>query len=122
MNPCISAPLADYQGQLDPDPDHHFAAVDLQIFNNSAATPRRAEMQGFINSYFLQRRNTDHSQKIMYYFAPAKVPVLTTLASEFAVFNRWFSSIPGPTTCNRAFAHYGTSFGHVGMDVFYSNV
>ena len=30
------------------------------------------------------------------------------------MFNRWFSSIPGPTLCNRAFAHYGTSFGHVG--------
>ena len=32
------------------------------------------------------------------------------------MFNRWFSSIPGPTLCNRAFAHYGTSFGHVGME------
>jgi phospholipase C len=25
-------PLAEFQGQLDPDPDHHFPAVDLQIF------------------------------------------------------------------------------------------
>ena len=31
----------------------------------------------------------------MYYFAPEKLPVLTTLAREFAVFNRWFASIPG---------------------------
>jgi len=37
------------------------------------------------------------------------------------VFNRWFASIPGPTLCNRAFAHYGTSFGHVGMEPFYAN-
>jgi phospholipase C len=57
----------------------------------------------------------------MYHFTPDKLPVLTTLATEFAVFNAWFSSIPGPTLCNRAFAHYGTSFGHVGMDVFYAN-
>src|SRR5216684_3981628 len=28
-------PLAEFQGQLDPDPDHHFAGVDLQIFNAS---------------------------------------------------------------------------------------
>jgi phospholipase C len=41
------------------------------------------------------------------------------LATEFAVFNGWFSSIPGPTICNRAFAHYGTSFGQVSMDIFY---
>jgi phospholipase C len=55
----------------------------------------------------------------MNYFAPEKLPVLSTLAQEFALFNRWFSSIPGPTICNRAFSHYGTSFGEVGMDVFY---
>ena len=24
-------PLAEFQGQLDPDPDHHFLGVDLQI-------------------------------------------------------------------------------------------
>ena len=55
----------------------------------------------------------------MNYFTPDKLPVLTTLATEFAVFNGWFSSIPGPTICNRAFAHYGTSFGQVGMDIFF---
>src|SRR5204862_966210 len=38
-----------------------------------------------------------------------------------AAFNGWFSSIPGPTLCNRAFAHYGTSFGHVDMNIFYPN-
>lgn len=114
-------PVADFQGQLDPDPDHHFAAVDLQIFNGGTGSPRQPSMQGFINSYFQQRRDTNHSQKIMYYFTPDKLPVLTTLASQFAVFNRWFASIPGPTICNRAFAHYGTSFGHVDMDIFYPN-
>ncbi len=110
-------PLADYQGQLDPDPDHDFDAVDQQIFDGGT-TPT---MQGFIKNYFLQRKDVAHSQKIMYYFPAAKVPVLTTLAREFAVFNRWFSSIPGPTLCNRAFAHYGTSFGHVDMSLFYIN-
>src|SRR5258708_38546767 len=54
----------------------------------------------------------------MNYILPDKIPVLSTLASEFAVFNGWFSSIPGPTICNRAFAHYGTSFGNVDMNMF----
>jgi len=112
---------AAFQGQLDPDPDHHFAAVDLQIFNEATSSPRVASMQGFIKSYYTQQHDVNHSRKIMYYFKPEKLPVLTTLATEFAVFNRWFSSIPGPTLCNRAFAHYGTSFGHVGMEVFYAN-
>jgi phospholipase C len=127
MNPDSSGapapvkPLAEFQGQLDPDPDHHFPGVDLQIFNGDMTPTRVPTMQGFVKSYFTQRRDVKHSRKIMYYFKPAKLPVLTTLAREFAVFNRWFSSIPGPTLCNRAFAHYCTSFGHVGMNIFYPN-
>jgi phospholipase C len=115
-------PLAEYQSQLDPDPNHHFAAVNLQIFGDpSNGPPLPATMQGFVKSYFQQQQNVAHSHDILYYFTPDKLPVLTTLATEFAVFNRWFASIPGPTICNRAFAHYGTSFGQVSMDVFYEN-
>ncbi len=110
-------PKAKYQGQLTPDPEHSFPQVDLQIFNGGSVP----NMQGFIASYFEERRDVSHSRNVMYYFKPVKLPVLTTLATEFAVFNRWFSSIPGPTLCNRAFAHYGTSFGHVGMELFYAN-
>jgi len=114
-------PLAEFQGQLDPDPDHHFPAVDLQIFGGNTIPGRAANMQGFVKSYFNQQQDVGHSQKIMYYFAQNQLPVLTTLALEFAVFNRWFASIPGPTICNRAFAHYGTSFGRVDMDLLYVN-
>lgn len=122
--PVTVAPNAAYQSQLDPDPDHHFPAVDLQIFGGvtTAQNPNRtANMQGFVKSYFNQQFNIAHSHEILNYFTPGKLPVLTSLAKEFAVFNRWFSSIPGPTLCNRAFAHYGTSFGQVSMDVFYWN-
>lgn len=110
--------LAEFQGQLDPDPDHHFPAVDLQIFGENKSPDRRPNMQGFVKSYYNQRRDTAHSQKIMYCFKQSDLPVLTTLALEFAVFTRWFASIPGPTICNRAFAHYGTSFGRVDMNPF----
>lgn len=113
-------PNAKFQSQLDPDPDHHFPGVDLQIFGDAAAGPARvANMQGFVKDYFTQTNDVNRSHNIMYYFTPEKLPVLTTLATQFAVFNGWFSSIPGPTICNRAFAHYGTSFGQVGMDIFY---
>jgi phospholipase C len=112
-------PLAEFQSQLDPDPDHHFAAVDLQLFGGDQSPTRVANMQGFVKSYFNQQQDVAHSHKIMYYFAQNKLPVLTSLALNFAVFNRWFAAIPGPTVCNRAFAHYGTSFGQVGMDPFF---
>jgi phospholipase C len=112
-------PDATYQGQLDHDPDHHFPGVDLQIFGGDTSPTRVANMQGFIKSYATQGSGASGSHAIMNYFPPNKLPVLTTLATEYAVFNGWFSSIPGPTICNRAFAHYGTSFGNVDMNLFY---
>jgi len=119
--PAPVQPLAEYQSQLDPDPNHHFAAVNLQIFGDPAKGPPALQptMQGFVKSYYNQQHNVAQSRKILYYFTPDKLPVLTTLATEYAVFNRWFASIPGPTICNRAFAHYGTSFGQVSMNLFY---
>src|SRR6266851_2834308 len=117
--PIQVQPLAEYQGQLDPDPDHHFPGVDLQIFGGAAGDGRQANMQGFIRSYYQQQQNVDQSHKILYYFKSDKLPVLTGLATQFVVFNGWFSSTPGPTICNRAFAHYGTSFGNVDMNLFY---
>jgi phospholipase C len=117
--PVMVQPLAEFQSQLDPDPDHHFPAVNKQLFYPAAGPPGVPSMQGFVQSYYDQQKNVSHSRKIMYYFPPEKLPVITTLARSFAVFNGWFSSIPGPTVCNRAFAHYGTSFGKVDLDIFY---
>ena len=116
--PVKVQPQAQFQSQLDPDPDHHFPAVQKQIFYPASGPPGAPSMGGFVQSYFDQRRDVNHSRKIMYYFKPEKLPVLTTLTRSFAVFNGWFSSIPGPTICNRAFAHYGTSFGSVTMNPF----
>jgi phospholipase C len=46
-----------FQGQLDSDPDHHFAGVDLQIFGGNMAPDRSATMGGFVKSYFAQRKD-----------------------------------------------------------------
>lgn len=112
-------PKAQFQGQFEKDPDHHFPGVDLQVFGGAEGDNRVANMQGFVKSYFTQTNDVASSHAIMNYFTPDQLPVLTELATEFAVFNGWFCSIPGPTVCNRAFAHYGTSFGQVGMNIFY---
>jgi phospholipase C len=119
-NPVKVQPNAKFQSQLDTDPDHHFPGVDLQIYGQLPGAPRVANMKGFVKDYFRQTKNVARSHNIMSYFKPDDLPVLTNLATEYALFNGWFSSIPGPTICNRAFAHYGTSFGQVGMDIFYT--
>lgn len=49
-------------------------------------------------------------------FDERRVPVLTTLAREFAVCTRWFSSVPGETWPNRNFAHAATSHGTVDIE------
>jgi len=117
--PAKVLPTAAFQGELDPDPDHHFPAVHKQLFFGTAGPPAVPSMQGFVQSYWDQEHNVAHSHKIMYYFAADKLPVLHTLARNYAVFNGWFASIPGPTVCNRAFAHYGTSFGQASLNIFY---
>src|SRR5258705_13133643 len=64
-NPVRVDSKAQYQGQLDPDPDHHFAAVDKQIF----AVPNQP-MNAFVQSYYDQQPNVNQSKKVMYYFSP----------------------------------------------------
>jgi phospholipase C len=51
--PVTASPTAEFQSQLDPDPDHHFPAADLQIFGGvtTAQDPnRKPNMQGFVKS------------------------------------------------------------------------
>jgi phospholipase C len=47
---------------------------------------------------------------------PQQVPVLATLAREFAVCTRWFSSVPGETWPNRNFLHAATSDGDTDIE------
>jgi phospholipase C len=109
-NPVLVQPLAAYQGQADPVPANTYPAVSQQILGSAGTT---ASMSGFVLNYVAQKPKLDHSNIVMYGFAPEKLPVLTTLAKEFAVCDHWFSSVPGPTLPNRLFAAYGSSFGEV---------
>ena len=65
-------PNAQFQSQLDPDPDHHFPGVDLQIFGAPPGPGRVANMQGFVKDYFSQTKDVNRSHNIMYYFTPDK--------------------------------------------------
>src|SRR3954466_11379131 len=64
--PAPVKPLAEFQSQLDPDPNHPFQATHQQIFNGGAVD--NPTMQGFVKSYYAERKDVDHSRKIMYYF------------------------------------------------------
>ena len=44
-------------------------------------------------------------------FAPEQLPVTTTLAQQFAVFDAWYAAFPGPPWPNHLFSITGTSAG-----------
>ena len=108
---------AAYQGQLVNDPGHDFEDVFLQMYGVAPGTPvGYRSMSGFDVSY---QQHGGSPDDIMRCFRPDQGPVLSALARQYAVCDRWFSSVPGPTLPNRAFVHFGTSFGRLDMSPAY---
>jgi phospholipase C len=106
---------ANYFGDLTPDPGHSHFDVMQQLFNGSSPVASLPSNTGFVKNYGAITNNVANSHRIMKCFSRAKLPILSTLAQEFCVCDHWFSSIPGPTFPNRAFAHAATSIGRVDM-------
>jgi phospholipase C len=117
--PIRVSPDAHYAGDFTPDPGHDFISVNEQIFSNSQGTGNGPFMQGFIKAYQGKTGNVAKSHNIMRCFSPGRLPALTTLAQEYAICDRWFASVPGPTLPNRAFAFGATSLGRVDMTPLY---
>jgi phospholipase C len=103
-----------------PDPGEEFDHVSFQLFG-SEPTTGTPHMKGFVQDYYKTLRlihdwqgdPATQSRVIMKAFAPNSVPVLSALATEFAVFDHWFCAVPSQTWCNRAFWHAATSWGWV---------
>ena len=69
--------------------------------------------KGFVWSYAGRLRaegaSISRAGEIMHCSHTTRVPILSTLAREFAVCTRWFSSLPSETWPNRLFAHAAQS-------------
>ena len=100
----------------DPEPGELFEDVNVQLFgldgDRGAAAP---EMSGFVDDYARQPWpwTPEDPSGIMHYFLPAQVPIISRLALEFGVSDRWHASTPSETWPNRYFAHCGTAGGYV---------
>jgi phospholipase C len=73
--------------------------------------PQNLNNRGFVINFEHQKKAPPDPTVVMQGFSPARLPVLNQLAREFAVCDRWFSSLPGPTWPNRFFVHAATSGG-----------
>ncbi|MFC6704894.1 alkaline phosphatase family protein [Flexivirga alba] len=107
------------------DPGEGYAATNNQLWGSTAppAAGSTAPMQGFVTDY--AQAIKDNSSKgwyvvpgttesmIMGCHTPATLPVISALATGFAVCDHWFGAAPTMTMPNRAFACAGTSQGRL---------
>jgi phospholipase C len=109
------------------DPGEGYMATNSQLFGSTGgpASPGAAPaMGGFVQdfAYTLGWQSQEGTwsivpgttaSDIMGCFTPEALPVLSALATGYAVCDQWFSSVPTETLPNRAFACSGTSQGHM---------
>ena len=92
---------------LEVDPDHSSSAIDTQLAGGT--------MGGFVTSVaatLASKGMQDGDPScVMGYYDGADVPVYNHLADEFAVCDRWFSSVAGATLPNRLYALCGAAAG-----------
>jgi phospholipase C len=94
------------------DPPHGLPGVLEQLCGEGAVYVSGAPYPPINNSGFVSAYAKSHPELpdgAMRCFTPEQVPVLTALAREFAVCDRWFCSMPGPTEPNRWFVHAATA-------------
>ncbi|GAA1988146.1 alkaline phosphatase family protein [Microbacterium pumilum] len=127
-------------GRPNPDPGEEYPHVNTQLFGtidprsnatseigqmsapfNAPAAGTVPTLDGFLIDYWNNVTRLRHGEEpsledashIMGGFSPEQLPVLSTLAREFAVFDAWFAAVPSQTYCNRSFFHASTSHGFV---------
>ncbi|XP_058107854.1 non-specific phospholipase C2 [Magnolia sinica] len=101
----------DQSHYVDPDPGHSFQAIREQIFGSNDTSASPPPMNGFAQQAYSMTGSTNMSDSVMNGFQPDMVAVYQALVEEFAVFDRWFASVPSSTQPNRLYVHSGTSYG-----------
>ncbi|HMB35137.1 MAG TPA: alkaline phosphatase family protein [Methylomirabilota bacterium] len=104
-------------------PSHSLKEVNEQLYANTHVaadvSADSALLSGFVASFNIALRNdlkrsptASELQQAMNCFDPVQLPVLSTLARNFVLCDRWFADVPGPTMPNRAYVHAATSQGY----------
>jgi len=113
-----SAPLS-----MPTDPAHEFLDALEQLAGPGATYPSGGpyppiKRSGYASNYATSGDektglpSPDRIHDVMACFAtPIQLPVLYQLATEFAICDHWYSSLPGPTWPNRFFIHGASSSG-----------
>ncbi|MFF2369558.1 alkaline phosphatase family protein [Agromyces sp. NPDC058110] len=108
-------------GIVDPESNSEVEVGDMDAPYNAPAAGQRPKMDGFVRDYTVnferlrkgKEPTLDEVSEIMGAFSPEMLPVLSTLAKNFAVYDAWHCAVPSQTFCNRSFFHASTSHGFV---------
>ena len=103
-------------------PGHEFADVLAQLAGGTATYPCGGTYPPIDNSGFVWDyvnspskdeggATCDLGEIMKCYDTVPQLPVLYTLATQFAVCDNWYASLPGPTWPNRFFVHGASSSG-----------
>jgi phospholipase C len=109
----VSTPADFALKNVDDDPGHEFDNTVVSLCGAGATYDRTTgvyppiDNSGFIANY----DGANEPERVMHCFTADQLPVLTTLAREFAICDNWFSSLPGPTWPNRFFLVAASSGG-----------
>jgi phospholipase C len=129
----------DVMSQPDPDPGEFYPHVNTQWFGvvdpasnerpeqhgyaapyNAPSDTSAPPMSGFVHDYVVNYRiergrepTVAEYSRVMGGFSPEMLPVFSTLAKSFAVYDHWHCAVPSQTFCNRSFFHASTSHGFV---------
>jgi phospholipase C len=98
---------------VQPDPDHSWNGTHREVnFEQPNATRSAPAMDGFVrvNS---PAGGTTPTDPTMGFYTQDDLPFYYDLAQQFAIDDRYFASVLGPTFPNRAYLAAATSFGHL---------
>lgn len=101
-------PVAPAQVDCVSDPPHGWSSSHDQ-FDGGAN-------DGFVKAMVAHHGGTDAAE-VMGYYTRAELPVTYALADAYALCDRYFCSVMGPTWPNRFYGHAGTSNGQSGNDL-----
>jgi len=98
------------------DPPHSYQATYKSLYGEDFVDKvSKLKNEDSINIAYPEH-DEEGEKKYMQFFAEEDnhLPAITTLAKNFVVCDRWFSSMPGPTGPNRLFVHGASSYGYAG--------
>lgn len=107
-------------GVVDPPANGELDAPDMVAPWNNPPAGMTPTMAGFVtdyrNAFYVSQGRWPTPEEysiIMGSFSPDMLPVMSTLARNFAVYDAWHCGVPSQTLCNRSFFAASTSWGFV---------